>query len=192
VVERILSTDSNVGLFGHPAYNEDSRKLKTDDYFYQGFAPFLQDLSDEDKPKISLPDNNDQEWMTYEESRIVALYDETASSELGQAKYRIVHAQEAPVIITATANAEFKPDQISEISVSLNLHDTNFPSSQGANKTPVNTILEGHIDNPMGYGAKEGDWVTLQRVWTGSAGLYDANYRYIVIGTSSPPGAIKP
>lgn len=182
---RNLDTVSEPGTFGHASFAEEDRKVDkdTDDYA-QGVSPEIID-EDGEKPKWELSPG--QEWMTYRNARIFGAWIDRGGPNIKDGLYSIIHAQEAPVIITCLVAEEFLPDQANDIKVS-----PIEPSSQGYNEEPLNgggNILQ-KVRNPMGYGAKVGDHATIQRVWSGVI-ANGANYDYIVIGTGDPPGALK-
>lgn len=187
VVQRYVS-NTDPGLFGLPnGIPADDRKIAASDDFTDGLDPSV--IDDANKPKIDL--KGDQQWMTYDESIVTGLWDETldANGKVKNCKYQIIYAQEAPVIITATAYAEFTPENVGAV-VLINVNGTLYPSCQGVDKAPIPDPILQNVENPMGHGAKVGDWVTVQRIWTGVANL-GANYKYIVIGTGHPPGDLK-
>jgi hypothetical protein len=191
VAQRYLSVD-NPGLYGCPDFDKsqsDDRKINNSDDFWDGLQP--TEIPENYKPKITMSD--DQQWMTYDQGIITSSWDEYGTrlagfnGEIESCKYKIIYAQEAPVIITCIANSAFTPEDATEISLVPGLG--NLPSCQGVDREPINTILQGHVFNPMGCGAEVGDLVTIQRVFVGSnmadlAGGHPAcNYKYIVIQT---------
>lgn len=189
-----------VGVYGHTERdNVDQRRVGTNAgaqkgfsaiSFYDGLSPV--DLEAGELPKFSRPDGgtDTEQYMLFETARVVGLWDETLDAdapegEISNGKYKIVHAQEAPVIITGTCSSKFLGNQSSGIVVSAL-----FASAQGSNKKPVTTLLSNNIKNPLGYGAEIGDLVTLQRVWTDTINLIGnsrSNYYYMVIGVGKPP-----
>lgn len=180
VGEKYLTTENNPGLFGHPSYAVDDRVAKDTDKFYEGMDP--TNLAN-NKPKFTL--TNDQQWMTYEGAKIAGIWDETPGASVpNDGSYRIIYAQEAPIIITGTAISEFTPQDLENVQVAAI-----FPTCAGVDKAPIPVLLT-KVTNPMGHGAKPGDYVTVQRVFTGVA-QDGANYKYLVIGTGHPPGALK-
>jgi len=187
-VQRYISND-DPGLFGLPngIPNNDRKVLASDD-FIDGLDP--SDIDNDNKPIIDMSD--DQQWMTYEQGIVTGLWDETLDSEgkVKNCKYKIIYAQEAPVIITGKAYTEFTPENIGAV-VQINTDDMLYPSCQGVDRNPIPDPILQKVENPMGHGAKEGDWVTVQRVFTGIASPEKANYKYIVIGTGHPPGDLK-
>ena len=190
-----------VGVYGHTDRdNSDERKVGTAAAtigystinFYDGLSPV--GLVNNDLPKFSRPDGgtDTEQYMLFETSRVVGLWDETLDTtnpegEISKGAYKIVHAQEAPVIITGTCAYKFigvLADPVVPIQV-----NTALGSAQGSDKKPVTTLLS-NIKNPLGYGAEVGDLVTLQRVWTNSVqtlGSSRSNYYYMVIGVGKPP-----
>ena len=189
VAQRYLSV-SDPGLFGCPDFSdEDARKIGNSDDFWDGLEPTA--IQENDKPKITMSD--DQQWMTYDQAIITASWDEYGSrldgfdGAIESCKYKIVYAQEAPVIMTCIAASKFTPKNLK-----VNLSNA-MPSCQGVDREPVSSILQGNVFNPMGHGAEIGDFVTIQRVFVGSdmsvieAGHPKCNYKYIVIGTGKPP-----
>lgn len=149
-----------------------------------------------DDPAISLPEDNQpivqinkavgNKWMTYEGSTFVGLWDEYVPGGTGKiqdAKYNVVYAREAPIILTGVAEKDFKPED-GEASVKLTA-ENGFSSCPGFDKEPVVELLT-KAANPMGYGAKKDDLVTVSRVYL-QAVADKANYKYIVIGTGKPP-----
>ena len=151
--------------------------------FYHGLSPL--------SPEANLPEENQPiflsatEWMTYEGAGVVGLYNEhnAANAKIENASYRVVYAREAPVIITGKAYERFRPEEDKDIVIET--EDTLYASCPGVEQNPVPILLE-KIKNPMGYGAEPGDLVTVQRVNRNTI-IDDANYYYIVIGTSKPP-----
>jgi len=190
VAQRILNV-TNPGLFGCPDFDTiDARKINSQsDNFWDGLEP--GDIPNENKPIITMSDG--QQWMTYDQSIITASWDEyeDADGAVEDCKYKIVYAQEAPVIMTCIAASEFTPED--DKGVNLEFIDTVLPSCQGADRDPVPNILEGNVFNPMGHGAALGDLVTIQRVFVGvdmttqELSHPRCNYKYIVIGTGKPP-----
>jgi hypothetical protein len=178
VGEKLLTDISQPGLFGHPNFPEDDRKIKTNDYFYEGVNPKLIE-NEEQRPKFNLTPG--QQWMSFEGSKVVGIWDETTGPNISDSKYRILYVEEAPVIITCICNQEFEPFKADNISV-----EPIFSSSNGSNAAPIFGNLLDKVDNPLGYGAEAGDLVTVQRVFTGVV-ANGANYKYIVIGTGKPP-----
>jgi hypothetical protein len=173
-----LSSIDKPGLFGSNQAVPDDRKLKKTDYFYEGVAPNL--IQDEEKlPKWTRPAL--QEFMTFEGSRIIGVWDETTGPKVQDGNYRIIAAQEAPVIITCISKGKFEPFKSKDIVV-----DPILPSAQGETSKPLDVLLT-KVENPMGYGAEDGDLVTVQRVFTNDVSYNVANYKYIVIGTGKPP-----
>lgn len=132
-------------------------------------------------PKFKLAD---QKWMTYQGGPMFGMLNENAAPAVvtNADLYKIIYAREAPSLITGTAKSKFEPKTASGISV-----EVTQPSGPGSDKAPVTTLIT-KADNPMGYGAESGDYVTLQRYYTG-VGSDDGAYKYIVIGTGAPPGS---
>lgn len=186
-VQRYIS-NNDPGLFGLPnGIPVNDRKIDDNDDFFHGLDPSIID-DDENKPIIDMSD--DQQWMTYDQGIVTGLWDETLDSEgkVKNCKYKIIYAQEAPVIITGKAESEFTPLDVGAL-VKIEIQNA-YPSCQGIDRDPMSEVLQ-NVENPMGYGAKSGDWVTIQRVFIGTASLQRANYKYIVIGTGHPPGDLK-
>jgi len=178
---RNLTNISNPGTFGHPNFPEDDRQVDKDpDSYAQGITP--EDIDeDAEKPKWKLSPN--QQWMTYEGARIFGAWIDRGGPNIKDGEYSIIHAEEAPIIIQCSAVADFKPNKANNISV--------LPfraSSNGMNSQPLlgGGALLTKVENPMGYGAKQGDKVTIMRVFTAVIDN-SANYKYIVIGTGQPP-----
>lgn len=184
MVQRYVS-NSAPGLFGLPGgVPEDDRKVDAGDDFADGLDP--SGLDEQDKPKIDMSD--DQQWMTYDQGIVTGLWDETlsATGKVADCKYKIVYAQEAPVIMTCKAQSKFTPENHQGISLE-NALSSILASCQGADRDPIPNILQGNVFNPMGHGAEVGDFVTIQRVFVGSVVNPQSNYKYIVIGTGKPP-----
>lgn len=175
--------------FGFPnavGFVKDDYKIGkfNDTRFYHGISPLepQAQLANDDQPIFFAA----TEWMTYENGGIVGLYEESnaADAKIENATYRVVYAREAPVIITGKAYERFRPEE-QDKDIVIETEDTLYASCPGVNNKPIPALL-GKIKNPMGYGAEAGDWVTVQRV--NRQGIQDdANYYYIVIGTSKPP-----
>jgi hypothetical protein len=178
------------GKFGHVGGipNKDDKKILDNNFsdmvFYHGLSPKDNNagLGNNDVPIFEVNNN----WMTYNGSKIIGLWDESTTDKIEDAKYRIVYAREAPVIITAVAAKAFFPET-NEAEVIITAPPPSvFSSCPGADKEPVVTIIKKALNN-MGYGAAAGDFVTLQRVY--SVNIIDrANYTYLVIGTGKKPG----
>ena len=192
-VQRYIS-NSAPGLYGLPnGIPIDDRKVDNNDDFIHGLDPSLID-DDLEKPIIDMSD--DQQWMTYDQSIITAVWDETLSGTgtVKNCKYKIIYAQEAPVIITGQAYIDILPEepetlvQIDPLPIGTGL--SYYSSCQGVDREPVDILLT-KVTNPMGYGAKTGDLVTIQRVFNGAVKFGVANYYYIIIGTGHPPGPLK-
>lgn len=185
VIQRVNEA-SKPGLFGYPdGVPRIDREVKIEDDFMLGLR-FEDDYLNNpaiEKPIIDMTDN--QQWMTYQSGIITGIWDETLDPEVKNCKYKIIYAQEAPVIITGIAASEFSPEQTSAV-VSIGAL---YATCDGKGRDPIPTLL-GIVSNPMGYGAKAGDHVTVQRVYTGTS-ANNANYKYIVIGTGNPPGPLK-
>lgn len=166
-------TGENSGKFGfnnihHPQNN--NRFLAASTY-YDGIKP-----PDNNSLKTFLANN--EQFMTFDGSRVISVLD----SE----NYVVLRAQEAPVIFTGKAAAKINASAKTGISITI---EGGFPSSQGMDKAPITTIIQ-NIENPMGYGAESGDMVTIQRVWFDASPASNANYKYIIIGTSNPPAGL--
>lgn len=171
------------GLFGD-ATKDVTRKIDPNDTFFHGLSP--KDLVDEHIPLIDRIGN--QEWMTYEGAGLTALWNETVAvapdeGKIGKNKYTIVYAQEAPIIITGVANADFTPK---DANINITIKENFLPCGMGVGANPMPVILT-KVKNPMGYGALANDLVTIQRVWLDTP-ADGANYKYIIIGTGKPPG----
>lgn len=199
---RFLNNINNPGLFGssHLAEADPRRKINQDgEGFFQGISP--ADIADANSvptwqisPTPDVPGIDKQEWMTFKDSRIVGAWIDRpvingGIGAINNGYYLILHAQEAPVIITGKAQQEFTPEIANNISIDIS--EAIYGSSQGYNQEPISDTLLVNVENPMGYGAKAGDFVTIQRVWTPTAFQNVSNYKYIVIGTSHPPGPLK-
>ena len=175
-IGRVFELTATSGKIGcNPTESE--RKINTGSIYLGG----NQASSLDEPPKFSL---DGKKWMTYAGSPMFGMLDEhsVGAQVQGADLYHIIYAREAPSIITGTAGSEFTPKQTSGIKISVT-----HPSGPGADAEPVTTLLN-QIENPMGYGAKEGDYVTIQRFYTGSCSNEGA-YKYIVIGTGAPPGS---
>lgn len=183
-VQRYISNDLP-GLYGLPnGIPANERKIAASDDFFDGLDP--SNIDDANKPKIDMSD--DQQWMTYDQGIITGLWDETLDNngEVKNCKYKIIYAQEAPVIITGTAIGDISPED-PEATIAI---EGLYPSCQGLDRDPVGDLL-AQVENPMGHGAKDGDHVTVQRVYHGAVKFGIANYYYIIIGTGDPPGPLK-
>ena len=190
VAQRYLNVE-NPGLYGCPDFDSsqpDDRKINNSDDFWDGLQP--TEIPENYKPKITMSD--DQQWMTYDNGIITASWDEYGNrlagfmGEVENCKYKIIYAQEAPVIMTCIAASDFTPEDVGGVNLAFALANI-LPSCQGADREPITTILQGNVFNPMGCGALVGDLVTIQRVFVGSnmagAGHPACNYKYIVIQT---------
>ena len=189
VAQRYVSA-TDPGLFGCPDFDQNGRKILDTDIFWDGIQP--TGLPSAYKPKITMSDN--QQWMTYDSGIVTASWDEYGTrlanfeGQIQDCKYKIIYAQEAPVIMTCIAHSKFTPEDEDGVALenALNLI---YSSCQGANKEPIPTILNGNVFNPMGCGAEVGDLVTIQRVFVGSnmannkPGHPASNYKYIIIQT---------
>lgn len=176
------------GKFGQPGAvpNKDDKKIGkfNTPLFYHGLDPLdANALRDENNDQPTIEVSNP--WMTYDGAGIISLWNENNTFKIEDSNYRVVYAREAPILLTGEAQAEFRPEQKENITVSIT-QGNGFSSCPGFNKQPVVTLLT-KVSNPMGYGAKVGDLVTLQRVFLQNANENNANYKYIVIGTSKPP-----
>lgn len=175
-IARVFDCAANGGKTGcDPTDNE--RKVSNGN-LYLG-SPNAK--NSENPPKWKL---DGAKWMTYYGSPMVGMLNEHTSGPAVEKNdlYKIIYAREAPSIITGTASSEFFPSQSSGISISATQ-----PSGPGSDQAPVTTLLT-QIENPMGYGARGGDFVTVQRFFTNSCSN-DGAYKYIVIGTGAPPGS---
>jgi hypothetical protein len=191
IAQRTLDV-SNPGLFGCPDFDDlEARKISSEsDTFWDGLEPNA--IPNDKKPIITMLDG--QQWMTYDTSFIIASWDEYEDDNgaVENCEYKIIYAQEAPVIMTCKAKSKFTPKDTKGINLENALANI-LPSCQDADREPMGTILQGNVFNPMGHGAEIGDFVTIQRVFVGSdmsvieAGHPKCNYKYIVIGTGKPP-----
>ena len=192
-----LIDNTQPGLFGYNGAGEipaADRKIADTDKFFEGLN--ASNLDDPNKPIINTIRNmgSNQQWMTYKDATLTAVWNETldGNGEVSECVYEIIYADQAPVIITGKAYAEIDPaapETLAEIDPSGTL----FPSCRGVDKEPISsgpTALLLRAKNPMGHGAKIGDYVTLQRVYTGVV-ADNANYYYMIIGTGHPPGDLK-
>lgn len=190
-IARVLETltpSSMTGKLGQPGVIEN---LKINQFaqsaerieIYHGISP-ISPLSSEEKEQPSLSVGVHQQWMTYEDSYILALWNENrGGGKISDGRYNLVYAREAPVIITGIAAERFTPESgNANIIVSS---DHGYASCPGVNKQPVVKLMT-KAKNPMCYGAEEGDFVTLQRVSLQSLEntfFSESNYYYMVIGT---------
>lgn len=178
---------SIAGTFGFPngVMNPNDKRIGKFDspLFYQGLDPLSPsaELQEADQPTIDVSNP----WMTYEGAGIISLWNERASDKIENAQYRVVYAREAPIIITGIAYEDFQPFKADNIVVDID--STVYSSCPGYNKKPV-TDLVIKAKNPMGFGALQGDLVTLQRVNINTI-TDNANYYYIIIGTGKLVGA---
>jgi hypothetical protein len=178
------------GKLGAGQLSLKDRKIEkfTDIDFYHGIKPNGADvdLKEEDQPTIDINTQLNHKWMTYEGAPFVCLWDEyTNSAKIQDAKYSIVYSREAPVIITGKAKSDFKPDKEQNISIDISSSGNLYSSCPNVDSPPMPDLLT-KVRNPMGYGAKKGDFVTIQRVFSKEF-KDNANYYYIVIGTGKPP-----
>jgi hypothetical protein len=152
---------------------------------YHGLPPTTI-TDEEDQPSLSL--GSYQSWMTYNDSTILALWNENiGDGSIKKGMYNIVYAREAPVIITGKAYSDFRPEA-EYANVTITSQDA-YASCPGVDEEPVISLTE-KAKNPLGYGALEGDLVTLQRVHLKSLSSEhnnQANYYYMVIGTGKTP-----
>jgi hypothetical protein len=175
-IARIFQMSATGGKTGsNPTDSE--RKVTAGDLYLGSAAAKTLD----NPPKFTL---DGQKWMTYDGSKMYGIMNEHAvGGVVEQADlYRIIYAREAPTVMTGTTSSEFTPKTSSNISIQVTK-----PSGPGSDKAPVTTLIT-KIENPMGYGAKSGDHVTVQRYYTGTSSD-DGVYKYIVIGTGAPPGS---
>jgi hypothetical protein len=189
VVEGTIPTGT-LGKYGAGVLSQNQEKIgqfeDLDYYHGLGLNDPAIDLPEENQPIIQINKAINHKWMTYEGSPFVGLWDEYVPGGTGKiedAKYNIVYAREAPIILTGEAQEDFKPED-DEANVKLT-SENGFSSCPGFDKEPVVELLT-KANNPMGYGAKKGDLVTVQRVFLQSV-ADKANYKYIVIGTGKPP-----
>lgn len=155
--------------------------------FYHGLSPLSPEaeLIEEDQPIIDVTNSS---FMTYDGSKVIGLWDEYApGSKIENGTYRVIYAEQAPVIITAVAQSAFKPSTPT-VSIILSQKKASCP---GIDQEPIPTLL-GSAKNDFGYGADAGDYVTLQRVHINTLQDDTSNYYYIIIGTSAPPGKAIP
>jgi len=189
VAQRYI-TSNNPGLFGSSDFSGNRKIDQDSDYFWDGLSP--DQIEDDKKPKIDMI--NGQQWMTYHSGIVVASWDEYGTrlpafnGQVEDCKYKIIYAQEVPVIMTCIAQSKFTPEDDKGVALEQALANI-LPSCQGADRQPIPSILAGNVFNPMGCGAEVGDLVTIQRVYVGSdmaqqeAGHPACNYKYIVIQT---------
>jgi hypothetical protein len=149
------------------------------DNFYQGVSPQSIDEEDGGQPQLDAVTFG-AAWMSYEGSPTISLWDESNPTVAGQKNYRVIYVREAPVIITGKCVKKFTPSDTEKIQVSVS--SSAFASCPKVNNSPIPTLLT-KVKNPMGYGAQEDDYVTLQRVFSTTIQEDLANYYYIVIGT---------
>lgn len=165
---------------------EKTGKFSNLDYYHGvGLDDEAVSLPEENQPIIQINKSINHKWMTYEGSPFVGLWDEYTQQSQGKiqdGKYHIVYAREAAIILTGVAQEDFKPE---DDEAEVKLKDDEFSSCPGFDKDPVVDLLK-KAKNPMGYGAKKEDFVTVQRVFLKEL-EGDANYKYIVIGTGKPP-----
>ena len=173
---------SLAGVFGFPNGVSNSAEKKISNFnntrFYHGLNPSSLEMQDQPTIDVSNP------WMVYDGAGIVSMWDETTAAQVQNAIYRVIYAREAPVIITGKAQSKFLPTEADNISIIVS--DALYASCPGVTKKPLPELLV-KVKNPMGYGAHDGDFVTLQRVHINTI-LDGANYYYMIIGTGSPPG----
>ena len=185
-VQRSVS-NSEPGLFGTNLIPNIDRKINNTDGFMEGLDP--SNLNINDKPIIAL--KNNKPWMTYYESIVTGAWDETIGGNVSACEYKIIYAREAPVIITGKVKYDLLPtNEDSEIILDS---DPLYPSCPGVDKTPIPLLLE-NLRNPMGFGAKAGDYITVQRVFTNGAAPVAggiSNYYYLIINSGHPPGTLK-
>lgn len=179
---------SLAGIFGKPnaPIVKDDKKIGKfhNTKFYHGINPLhINTLKDDNDAQPVVQVTNP--WMTYDGSRISMLWDETVSSKIEDAQYKVIYAREAPIIITGQATKDFRPED-NEVSVMVSADA--LSSCPGVFQEPVISIIQ-KATNPMGYGAKTGDLVVLQRVFLDLVIENNANYKYIVIGTGKQPDA---
>lgn len=183
VGEGSLNIGDNSGKFGQPgslSKTVNNIGNLADPNFYHGIPPIGPNgLENEaDRPALKVTNN----WMCYDGSKIVALWDETSTPNVEDATYNVIYAREAPVLITGIATSKIRPfDDTGSVSINSQY----YPSCPGADKAPVNNLI-AQAKNPMGYGAEPNDYVTLQRVFLQTVDN-QANYQYIIIGTGKPP-----
>lgn len=174
---------TNGGVFGTSALPANIAEVQATDKFNIGIE--TGSLPENTKPQIRTIGDNHQ-YMSFDGATAYTFLYQDGATTIAANKYTIVNMQEAPTIITGKAAAKFKPEDNKDISIKADF----FASSQGIDKEPVVGLMK-KIENPMGYGAEIDDIVTVQRVHSNQlitvAGDVLANYKYIVIGTSSPP-----
>jgi hypothetical protein len=176
------------GRFGVPGEIEKT-DLVIDNFidpaFYHGLDPSNNNVEFEEGDDAAPVFEVNDQWMTYNNSKIVGLWNENKGGpNIHDGAYRVVYAREAPVLITAKATSDFSPK---DSGVSVELGGEAYASCPGVTNEPIPTLIAS-AKNPMGYGAEAGDFVTLQRVHINVV-ENDANYYYIVIGTGQPPGS---
>lgn len=139
-------------------------------------------------------------WMTFSASRIACLYSDVAdpSGSFGTLEtdghYRIIDANEAPVIITAKANQRILPNDrrpsVHPIDTFITLDTDVAPNIKCYSSCYKGTVLLGNnlrVFNPLKFGAHAGGTVTLQRVCLDETRFEGTSYVYIIIGTSDSP-----
>lgn len=108
-------------------------------------------------------------------------------------RYIVLKAVLPPALITAKAFETFTPLSTHGIKIKVPTAAVNFYATDAV----FDSVVYDDIENPMGYGAMVDDWVTVQRVLSENQDNCtmdlptDNSYKYIVIGTGSPPGPLK-
>lgn len=139
-------------------------------------------------------------WMTFSGSEIAIVYNDTADPSASQGTiesdghYRIIEANEVPVIVTAKADSNFAPGNLTAYVTTTPIY---FESSKIGDPelTCYSSCYKGSmlirgrtkVYNPLRFGALAGDTITLQRVCLDDYRLNidtQASYAYIIIGTS--------
>lgn len=179
---RIIEKKSQGGLNASSLETDPEKKKISSNYGDKAYLGTNKVLDLDKPPKIEIQ----HEWMSYEDGLILCALDEENRSTgkvEEQTIYRVIYAREAPVIITGTALYKFTPKNTSGIKVS-----PGEASCPNVNKPPIPDPVLQNVSNPLGYGAEEGDSVTVQRVYS-NAPMFgnQSNYYYIVIGTGKPP-----
>lgn len=177
-IAKIAEKTATDGLWGTGTGLDN--EYRADEKSYQGVD--VTGLDNDDIPKIN-PLALNTEWMTYEGSATVSLWDESVGGVKGTDGYRMVFAKEAPIMIYGTAVEKFTPETTSDIQIS-----GIAGSCHGISNSPIPTALL-KVENPMGYGAEAGDIVCVNRVYIPDSAEYvvNANYKYIVVSTGAEP-----
>lgn len=181
-IARIVEKKSQGGLNASSLETDQEKKKLNAGYGDRAYLGTNKVLDLDKPPKLDIG----HQWMSYEDGLIVCALDEQNRSDgtvEDQELYRIIYAREAPVIITGTAIYRFTPKTASGIKVA-----PGEASCPNVNKAPIPDPVLQNVSNPLGYGAEEGDMVTVQRVYSGTPMFGNqSNYYYIVIGTGKAP-----